>query len=385
MQGATGSSSAVGKGSARVTKLAAALILALICTACGSTAVSSGTGAHGGGLRVSGAGSTFAGELWENGDVTSVSASWRVPMIDPAAKPASKRTSSGASTWIGAQVSTPGAERRFIQIGTAEFLSPSGARSYTAFWSDEHRADHPQFLASVHPGDEMTASMHLADGRWRLAITDRTRDLHRQVRTPEEAAGAFNLALWLQEDVDSGADRPLPYPAVSRVRMSALRVDGAPPTPQDAESTWMSLPHEYLGPTPLTHDAFSVVPQRLSGAGARYLGVVDPLDAASNRFLEAISGWRMGTTDATATAEAHRFLAVLRRSVDCLRAGPWPAAVATPVRTLVGLYSGLIGPLARASTPRAVGSVVVNLYNFGQIDSEDQLIRQGVGVESAPY
>jgi Peptidase A4 family len=204
--------------------------------------------------------SPFAGYMW-SGSVQSVAGTWTVPTILP-------RSRRGvAATWIGAQ--GPGNNGPFIQIGTTEQLGFSGAAhqqlqgssdAYFAFWSDVVHHYHGVLLFPVSPGDKLSATMKLADGKWALAITDQTTGAQASLTTRQETDGAFGEAEWTQEDVTSQkTEKPLPYPTLSNVSFDHLIVDGRPPTVAGLTSQLLSEHGITVTPVLAGNDAFTMV------------------------------------------------------------------------------------------------------------------------------
>jgi hypothetical protein len=178
----------------------------------------------------------FAGYLWLN-HVSSIAASWTVPGIARGSRVGV------AATWIGAQASSPAA---FIQLGTIELGAWPRRRShpvarYTAFWSDTQHHYRAQRLLEVRAGDRISASLTLAEGRWTLAIADRTSGARRSFSTTEEAGAAFDQGEWTREDPTNGETHEhVPYPRLARVRFDGMRLDGRLPGYGALYSVWMS-------------------------------------------------------------------------------------------------------------------------------------------------
>jgi hypothetical protein len=193
-------------------------------------------GAAPGGSSASWSFGPFAGYLWR-GRVTSVQGSWRVPRVL-----ARSSLRSAASTWIGAEA--PGEPGPFIQIGTNEQrVSPpevlERGPGYYAFWSDTKSTFHPRLLFPVSPGDDIRASLALARKRWTLAIVDATSGASAHFSTSDETReGAFNEAVWMQEDVTDGTTgKPSPYPRLDESGLRRLAVNGKAPSYADLYSS----------------------------------------------------------------------------------------------------------------------------------------------------
>lgn len=201
--------------------------------------------------------SAFAGYTW-SGHVTAVRGSWTVPRIRRGSPPGV------AATWIGAQA--PGVPGPFIQIGTTEqYTLTTAARDglpshlYFAFWSDVARHFHPIVLFPVASGDDLSASMSLAHGKWTLAIVDETSGESAQLTTTNEARASFNQAQWTQEDVTDGKTKqPFPYPQLSPVAFRRLAVNGQIPIGAALSPQSLSEHASSVVPGSLEHDSFAL-------------------------------------------------------------------------------------------------------------------------------
>jgi hypothetical protein len=198
----------------------------------------------------------FAGYTWQ-GNVTSVAGSWTVPAI------LGGGSLEVAGTWIGAQ--TTGSTGPFIQIGTTEqrlsssLYSLSVPSTYFAFWSDATRDFHPVRLFGVNPGDAVSATMALAQGRWTITVVDSTSDQEARVTTKQEADSSFNLAEWTQEDVTNGlTGKPYPYPPLSGIAFHGLEVNAATPDGADMFPESMAQNGYTLAPGPYADGAFAL-------------------------------------------------------------------------------------------------------------------------------
>ncbi len=273
----------------------------------------------------------FAGYVWR-GHVESVRASWSIPGVRPGSV-------GRAGSWIGAQA--PGAPGPFIQIGTNEEsfhpfpLMPS-ILAYYAFWSDTTNHFHPRFLFSVKPGDDMSASLALVSGRWRLAIVDKTSGATARFSTEEEAHASFNLAEWLQEDVtDAATGKPFPYPRLTDLRFRRLAVNLATPAYADLYSQWMSASGANWAPSPLHRDSFALHRATVSAIGAKYLQIAAGEDMATTVFVPQMVGWTATTPGSQIAAACSTFAAALRRSLHALASTRWPPRVRRQIHSLI--------------------------------------------------
>ena len=284
----------------------------------------------------------FAGYVWE-GPVSSLSASWTVPRIIG-------RSRGFAATWVGAQ--TPSSSGAFIQIGTDEEhqplrREPSEGAEYTAFWSDSAHDFHPQFLLHVRAGDEVSASLELAHGRWTLAIVDRSSGVGARVATRAETHARFSVAEWVQEDVTGEkTGQPVSYPRLTAVEFRHLALDSVAPPYARLYSEWMSAGASLLAPSPLHGDAFSLHPASVGAAGARFLQIGARVDAATRMLVAASNGWSGATQYSQLAATSARFIAVLDQQARALAGTRWPARARAPMQSLIRSLEAL-GGLAR--------------------------------------
>jgi hypothetical protein len=276
----------------------------------------------------------LAGYLWR-GRVQMVSASWTVPRVIPGS-PAGV-----AGTWVGTRAPGPSSRAPFIQIGVNEqALTPTAKRPtdaiYDAFWSATSRHFHPQFLFPVHAGDTVAARLALTHERWTLAIVDTTSGAAAHFSTSAEAHAPFNAAMWMQEDVtNQTTGKPFAYPRLTPTDFSQLTVNSAPPTYADLDSQWMSAGDSSLAPSPLHRDSFTLRQAAVSSAGAQYLRIADPEDAATEAFAAQMAGWRPRTPRRQIASASRGFQAALRTNVATLTHSPWPTRVHGLVASLI--------------------------------------------------
>jgi hypothetical protein len=273
----------------------------------------------------------FVGYVWR-GHVESVRASWAVPGV--------RLGSVGrAGTWIGAQA--PGAPEPFIQIGTNEesfhpFPLGSSVTLYYAFWSDTTNHFHPHFLFRVARGDDVSASLALVSGRWRLAIVDKTSGATARFSTDEEARASFNLAEWLQEDVtDAATGKPFPYPRLTDLRFRRLAVNSAMPAYADMYSQWMSASGTNWAPSPLRRDSFALHRATVSSIGAKYLQIAAGEDMDTRVFVHQMAGWTATMPVSQIAAACSTFAAALRKSLYALARTRWPPRAWLHIHSLI--------------------------------------------------
>jgi Peptidase A4 family len=191
----------------------------------------------------------FAGYLWR-GAVSSVGGSWTVPRI-LSGSPAGR-----AATWIGAEGEDVAGS--FIQIGVEE-IRRGGRDLYIAVWSDRrlHELLHPLFV--VNGGDDVSARLAWAPGRWQLSIHDLTARHGVSFSTRDEANGLFIQAEWIQEDPpESVGGKGGPYPHLTAVAFRSLQVNAARPGSVGLKSFSMSATGSHFGPGPVRGDGFIV-------------------------------------------------------------------------------------------------------------------------------
>lgn len=274
----------------------------------------------------------LAGYVW-NGPITSVQASWTVPRI------VGGPDDGHASTWVGAQA--PGATNHspFIQVGVLEQRSPASSKgpsdlAYEAFWSDTMQGFHPVMLFAVRPGDVVSAALALANGRWRVTISDARSGARSSFATEDESTARFDLAEWLQED-PTDHNRPLPYPLLSAVRFSRLDINGAPPAGDSVYSQWMSENGRALAPGMLDGDGFTLTPAILTAAAKRYLDIATAEDLATMVFAAELRDWTPATPRARIARAGSEYAAAVQTSIDQLGRYSWPAAVGPLVRSMI--------------------------------------------------
>jgi Peptidase A4 family len=227
----------------------------------------------------------FGGYRWWGGDVSQISAQWRVPTI-------SENSAAGsASTWIGAQNSNGGPP--FIQLGTIENLDASMGPNFEAFWSDTAVGFHPKPLIPVEPGDLVSAQMVDGAKGWTLTIRDFTRSMSQKITIGYGVGKQFTQGEWLQEDPTMGdvVTRDLPYPTISDTQFSSLLLNHAPPklTLKNAQ-VLMADGGAIRVPSSVIADGFTyAAPQ---GAAREYLEGARTLDMSIATFQVGLLRWQ---------------------------------------------------------------------------------------------
>jgi peptidase A4-like protein len=296
----------------------------------------------------------FVGYRWL-GVPISLSAEWRVPRI--------LSSSDGhASTWIGLQ-SSSGA---FIQIGTTEDSYAGVPSVYAGFWSDDQVHFHPKqtFSSMVRPGDLMSATISDSERGWRMQIID-TRDHSSFVKTIAIVKADFSEAEWFQEDpTDEQTDSPLPYPRLSQVRLTKVKLNGRVPTMRLSNQVWMSVPGQDFAPTPLQSDSYTVVPVQLNPIQAQWVTAKASYDVAAKKFDDDEALWRTHPpSSASAGMQLQPFLVALNAYCALLASGSWPTVPAPDITALITAYrqdGTALMALANAE-PRPGASVITHL------------------------
>jgi hypothetical protein len=235
----------------------------------------------------------FGGYNWF-GNVTQVSARWRVPSI------ASTSAAGHASTWIGAQ--DDDAQPPFIQLGTTEDKFSPTQTFYNAFWSDPHVGFHPQPIERIRGNDLVSAAMVRQPSGWELTFDDLSSGQDKRLTVHYGVGASFNQAEWLQEDPTADTNTAavdLPYPAMATVTFHDLRVDTQVPSLYLINgATLLANGGVFLVPSAVQHDAFSLRPPR--GAADSYLVAASKLDAV-------IAAFQVDTLHWTSLSHAKRF------------------------------------------------------------------------------
>jgi hypothetical protein len=279
-------------------------------------------------------------------DVKSVGASWTVPRI------ISTPTKAAAATWIGAQ----GQPSAFIQVGTVEKVATWPRHGfvpfYDAWWADTVSHYRARRLFAVRPGDMIIAALTHERASWTVSIRDATSGRGATFSTTEEGRGWFDLAEWVQEKQPSPGP---PYPHVSPVSFQHVLVNGAPPDTTRLLSGWLATGEGLLAPTPLTGDAFTLHEVTITAAGAQYLRIVAPVDAATLRLRALVEAWYKNQSGwQRLRAGEHAYGESLEQEVRELREAHWPLAVSSYVSALMrssAAYAQRVNSLPAVSPP----------------------------------
>lgn len=123
--------------------------------------------------------------------VRSVSSSFRVPKLGT-------QTNGYASTWVGIDGFANG---YLTQVGIAEEMV-NGRASYYGWWeviTPNRLLPEQRFTLAMKPGDYITATVTIRNGRTTMALWNRT--TNRRVWHITPYAGPASSAEWIQEDV----------------------------------------------------------------------------------------------------------------------------------------------------------------------------------------
>jgi hypothetical protein len=316
----------------------------------------------------------LSGYVWESGPVRSIGARWRVPTVLGGADGAQ------AATWVGVQQAF-GHSAPFVQVGTLE-NTPS---YYQAFWSDTLHSFKPQYLGVVFPGDVVVARIVSTPSGWRLTLDDLTA---KNVETASSATGhgkPFGLGEWFEEDpTDLAGNVAALYPKLSTVGFQQLRLNDRSPPYGPLYSQWLSLPGgQYVAPTPLTEDHFSLRPASVSRAGAQYLGDVTPTNTAYGVFLAQSEDWTARTRPAEAAAQAATFARAARTQDGLLAQQGWPHDLHPEIVKAIDDQQpviadlGMVGKLASAQRPAWLAHLKHDVQRHAQIG---HLIRRALHI-----
>jgi hypothetical protein len=210
-------------------------------------------------------------------------------------------------------------------------------------------------LFRVNPGDALSASLGRAGKRWRLAIVDTTSGAAARFVTNDEAGASFNHADWTQENIASGEHEPDPYPQLTPVGFRHLAINSAAPSTAELSALWMSAGGNTVAPGPLHDDSFTLArAPKPSSAGAQYLRIARPEDAAANAFYGQFARWPANAPYSEIASASAKFAAALRDDAEALARARWPASAQGPVRSLTDDARSLLGHVQlRASGSRS--------------------------------
>lgn len=237
------------------------------------------TSLHGNGHRPRAFGAPsygFAGYT-QPATVSQISARWRVPFFAPNAY------FGAASTWVAAESS----DGHFIQLGTTENVT-GRTQSFNVFWSDPVVHFEPQSIGVVAAGNMISYSMTKTSSGWVLRFRDRTTSQSRRVSVRYGQTTSFNEGQWIQEDPTfSNFSEHLPYPPMSLVTFSHLKLNGRIPTLRFTYAQAMSTSNGvFLIPSKVRHNSFTF--HHAKGDALQYLRDALPFNTAMYPFSQDV-------------------------------------------------------------------------------------------------
>jgi hypothetical protein len=227
---------------------------------------------------------------------------------------------------------------------------------YFAWWSDTAAHFRPIPLFWVSAGDRVAVSLSAGHGRWTVSISDGRTRTGTRFSTTQETHAHFNLAEWLQEDpTDRRTDRQLPYPELSTVTFSRLRVNSGVALQTDLLSRWMSENGQILGPSPRVEDSFVLVLQEPTAAGSQYQAVADQVNVALTKFSTESQRWTAKSAPASIAGQRSTLASALQTFIASLVTDRWPSAAHTTINTLVATNRSELAHVQRAPGRSAAG------------------------------
>jgi Peptidase A4 family len=316
-----------------------------------------------------------------HGDVTQISAEWRVPT-------ATNSTALGASaTWIGAQ--GVGSTGPFIQLGSYsdeyQQASHSPATSYGLFWSDVPKGFHEVGIVRLeHAGDLIRFEMTKNPAGWRLAVENLSAGWNRSLEVHYGADKTFTSGEWIQEDPAAAriTSSDVPYADTSIVSFQHLRVDEHVPHLNFNDALALStVEGTYLVPTHVRNDAFSLNPA--VGAARQFLADAEKLDSSLYAAQVALLSSRHPSArslraSTAATAKAYGQFA------DQVEAQLWPVADRGLIRHLTADNVVLQEHLNQWTRSGGSTATLTQVLDDLQLRSDDKRLRASLGLPPAP-
>ena len=317
---------------------------------------------------------TGFGGYTRSGDVTQISAQWRVPTIAPDSPPGH------AATWIGAQ--SAGGGYPFIQVGITEDAFGTGPPIYEGFWSDTTADFHPEPFGVVAAGDLVAASMVRTAQGWTVTLDDQTTGTPVSTLVPYGVGASFTEAEWIEED-PSPSDvtaQDLPYPQMTPVTFQDLRVDGTPPQLTLGDGMTLTTSNGIvLVPSPVEDDSFTFAPP--TGPAAQYLADAASLDTALARFAVAFTSG--GSTPAPLRAlEAAQLSLAYSTNARDFRDQSWPSTVQPAMALLAQRLEDVVNAIQAwtASGAGASGPAFDRLHQAQEVRPLVDQVRADLGL-----
>jgi len=177
-----------------VTALGVGALVVAVATTTVPASASASTVASGSMIRASGQRSTNWSGYALGGTFSSITGSWVVPTVAPAA------TTTYSSTWIGIDGF---ANANLIQTGTESDVI-KGVVHYDAWWEILPAAEHVIAKMVVRPGDHMGASIsHGVGKKWTITLTDTTSGASFALTHGYKGSGTS--AEWIEERPEVGS------------------------------------------------------------------------------------------------------------------------------------------------------------------------------------
>jgi hypothetical protein len=144
---------------------------------------------------------------------------------------------------------------------------------------------------------------------------------------------------------------------LTAVGFRELTINSAPPSPAHLSALWMSAGGDTVSPGPLSGDSFTLRrAPKPSAAGAQFLRIASPEDAAANAFYAQAAGWSATPSYSQVSSESARFAAVLHENIDSLARESWPAPARGAVQSLI---ADMRSELAHVVPPPAASRVTL--------------------------
>jgi len=215
--------------------------------------------------------------------VSSISARWKVPLINKHSK------AGAAATWIGAQNDR---DSIFIQVGILENASNFGHDSYVAFWSDTAKGFRPQVWGDLSAGDQISVDMVRTKKGWTVTFKDKAANLSDVKQINYGVGKVFNVGEWIQEDPAPASITAvdLSYPNVANAKIDRVRINGHSPKLSRVDAQVLIAKGGIIRvPTKFRSDSFSF--KQPTGVQDQYLTDASNFDVGVNLFNAEFARW----------------------------------------------------------------------------------------------
>jgi hypothetical protein len=202
------------------------------------------------------------------------------------------------------------------------------------FRSDTAQGDHPSLLFSPRVGDRISVGLTHSKDHWIVSIVDGA--AHRRIVTAQEGRAKFQQAEWSQEHPALGP-YIVPYPKVTGLRISDLRVDGVAPAQRDLNPLWMLVGKEVFEPSPLDRDGFTLLTGKatVSAATVGTLRRLEPANDATSKPQVQLAEATARTPRARLAGWASQLSKGLITAERIVRHQQWPRNAQTSVDALL--------------------------------------------------